>query len=82
MHALKTSANSVSVCPQDPQLRPSVAQLLQHEFLQGAEQQAPGARRTLASLARRRQALNLQMNVRPFPSMPLWAHWLDCQQNI
>ena len=48
---------------QDPQLRPSVTELLQHEFLRGAVQQEPEARRSLASLARRRQALNLQINV-------------------
>ena len=49
------------MCWQDPEQRPSVAELRQHDFLKAAGRTPEAARRNLASLARRRQAITLQV---------------------
>ena len=49
---------------QDPAQRPTVAELLQHDFLKAAARKPDAARRNLASLARRRQAITLQVSKR------------------
>lgn len=46
---------------QDPQVRPSLAQLLQHEFLRGVATRPETVRKALASLALRRHALAAQV---------------------